>query len=54
MFLPAVSGATAVENALKLALVAQFPERHILALKAGFGGKTLFALTGTANPSYKL
>ena len=22
-------------------------------LKAGFGGKTLFALTGTANPSYK-
>ncbi len=52
-FLPAVSGATAVENALKVALVAQFPKRHILALKAGFGGKTLFALTGTANPSYK-
>ena len=52
-FLPAVSGATAVENALKVALVAQYPKRHILALKAGFGGKTLFALTGTANPSYK-
>jgi len=52
-FLPAVSGATAVENALKVALVAQFPKRHILALKAGFGGKTLLALTGTANPSYK-
>jgi acetylornithine/succinyldiaminopimelate/putrescine aminotransferase len=52
-FLPAVSGATAVENALKIALVAQYPKRHILALKAGFGGKTLFALTGTANPSYK-
>ncbi len=51
--LPAVSGATAVENALKLALVAQFPKRHILALKAGFGGKTLLALTGTANLSYK-
>ncbi|MFO0949800.1 MAG: aminotransferase class III-fold pyridoxal phosphate-dependent enzyme [Isosphaeraceae bacterium] len=51
--LPAVSGASAVENALKLALVAQFPRRHILALKAGFGGKTLFALTGTANPKYK-
>jgi len=50
---PAVSGATAVENALKLALVAQFPKRHVLALKAGFGGKTLLALTGTANPSYK-
>ena len=52
-FLPAVSGATAVENALKVALVARFPKRHILALKAGFGGKTLLALTGTANPSYK-
>jgi acetylornithine/succinyldiaminopimelate/putrescine aminotransferase len=51
--LPAVSGATAVENALKIALVVQFPRRHILALKAGFGGKTLLALSGTANPSYK-
>jgi acetylornithine/succinyldiaminopimelate/putrescine aminotransferase len=51
--LPAVSGATAVENALKLALVAQHPKRHVLALKAGFGGKTLLALTGTANPAYK-
>jgi acetylornithine/succinyldiaminopimelate/putrescine aminotransferase len=52
-FLPAVSGATAVENALKIALIAQFPKRHVLALEAGFGGKTLLALTGTANPSYK-
>jgi acetylornithine/succinyldiaminopimelate/putrescine aminotransferase len=51
--LPAVSGATAVENALKVALVAQFPKRHVLALKAGFGGKTLLALTGTATPAYK-
>jgi acetylornithine/succinyldiaminopimelate/putrescine aminotransferase len=51
--LPAVSGATAVENALKVALVAQFPRRHVLALKAGFGGKTLLALTGTATPTYK-
>lgn len=51
--LPAVSGATAIENALKLALVAQFPRRHILALKSGFGGKTLFALAGTWNSSYK-
>jgi acetylornithine/succinyldiaminopimelate/putrescine aminotransferase len=51
--LPAVSGATAVENALKVALVAQFPKRHVLALKAGFGGKTLLALTGTWNRSYK-
>jgi acetylornithine/succinyldiaminopimelate/putrescine aminotransferase len=51
--LPAVSGASAVEMALKLALVAQFPRRHVLALKSGFGGKTLFALTGTWNSSYK-
>jgi acetylornithine/succinyldiaminopimelate/putrescine aminotransferase len=51
--LPAVSGATAVENALKIALVAQFPRRYILALKAGFGGKTLLALTSTWNASYK-
>jgi acetylornithine/succinyldiaminopimelate/putrescine aminotransferase len=51
--LPAVSGATAVENALKIALVAQFPRRHVLALKAGFGGKTLLSLTATANQSYK-
>jgi acetylornithine/succinyldiaminopimelate/putrescine aminotransferase len=51
--LPAVSGATAIENALKIALVAQFPRRHVLALKAGFGGKTLLALTGTWNASYK-
>jgi acetylornithine/succinyldiaminopimelate/putrescine aminotransferase len=51
--LPAVSGASAVESALKLALVAQFPKRHVLALKAGFGGKTLFALTGTWNTAYK-
>jgi acetylornithine/succinyldiaminopimelate/putrescine aminotransferase len=51
--LPAVSGATGVENALKIALAAQYPRRHVLALKAGFGGKTLLALTGTWNRSYK-
>jgi len=51
--LPAVSGAGAVENALKVGLVAQFPRRHVLALKSGFGGKTLFALTGTWNAAYK-
>jgi acetylornithine/succinyldiaminopimelate/putrescine aminotransferase len=50
---PAVSGATAVENALKLALVAQYPRRHVLALRGGFGGKTPLSLTGTANPAYK-
>jgi acetylornithine/succinyldiaminopimelate/putrescine aminotransferase len=51
--LPAVSGASAVENALKLGLVAQFPRKYVLAFKGGFGGKTLFALTGTARASYK-
>jgi acetylornithine/succinyldiaminopimelate/putrescine aminotransferase len=51
--LPAVSGASAVENALKVALVAQYPRRHVLALKSGFGGKTLLALTGTWNATYK-
>jgi len=51
--LPAVSGATAVENGLKLALVAQYPRRHVLALKSGFGGKTLFALTATWKSVYK-
>jgi acetylornithine/succinyldiaminopimelate/putrescine aminotransferase len=50
---PAVSGAGAVENALRLGLVAQFPKRHVLAFRGGFGGKTLLALTGTANASYK-
>jgi acetylornithine/succinyldiaminopimelate/putrescine aminotransferase len=51
--LPAVSGAGAVENALRLGLVAQFPRRYVLAFRGGFGGKTLLALTGTANASYK-
>src|SRR5262249_1288731 len=33
---PAVSGASAVESALKLALVAQYPRRHVVALESGF------------------
>ena len=44
---PAVSGASAVEHALKLALACQYPRDYVLALQGGFGGKTLFALTGT-------
>jgi acetylornithine/succinyldiaminopimelate/putrescine aminotransferase len=52
-FLPAVSGASAVENALRIGLTVQHPRNYVLALKGGFGGKTLLALTGTANPSYK-
>lgn len=50
---PAVSGASAVEHALQIALTIQ-PERpHVLALQGGFGGKTLGALTGTSRPRYK-
>jgi acetylornithine/succinyldiaminopimelate/putrescine aminotransferase len=51
--LPAVSGASAVEQALKIALSSQFPRTHVLALRGGFGGKTLLALTGTWKPSLK-
>ncbi len=50
---PAVSGGSAVEHALKLGLLAQSPKSFIVALKGGFGGKTLLALSGTAKPSYK-
>lgn len=50
---PAVSGGSAVEHALKLALIAQFPKKYVVALTGGFGGKTLLALTGTAKDSYK-
>lgn len=52
-FVPAVSGASAVENGLRLALAAQHPRRVVLAFRGGFGGKTLLALTGTADGSYK-
>ena len=51
--LPAVSGASAVENALRIGLAAQSPRKYVLALQGGFGGKTLLALTGTAKASYK-
>ncbi|MBA4018922.1 MAG: hypothetical protein C0483_17275 [Pirellula sp.] len=51
--LPAVSGASAVEQALKLGLIAAFPRTHVLALEGGYGGKTLFALTATAKPALK-
>jgi acetylornithine/succinyldiaminopimelate/putrescine aminotransferase len=50
---PAVSGASAVEHALRLGLVVQHPKTHVLAFKGGFGGKTLLALTGTAKSTYK-
>src|SRR5262249_6577711 len=47
------SGATAVENALRIGLAAQYPKQFVLAFKGGFGGKTLLALTGTARNAYK-
>jgi acetylornithine/succinyldiaminopimelate/putrescine aminotransferase len=50
---PAVSGASAVEHALKLGLASQFPRDWVLALRGGFGGKTLLALTGTWKPTLK-
>jgi acetylornithine/succinyldiaminopimelate/putrescine aminotransferase len=50
---PAVSGASAVEHALQLGLVAQHPKNYVLAFTGGFGGKTLLALTGTAKSTYK-
>lgn len=50
---PAVSGASAVEQALKIGLCCQSPRNHVLALQGGFGGKTLFALTGTWKPALK-
>jgi len=51
--IPAVSGASAIEHALKIGLACQFPRTHVLALQGGYGGKTLFALTGTAKPALK-
>ena len=51
--LPAVSGASGVETALRIALTVQYPRRYAIVLKGGFGGKTLLALTGTWNVSYK-
>ena len=48
-----MSGGSAVEHALKLGLLAQSPKSFIVALKGGFGGKTLLALSGTSKPSYK-
>jgi acetylornithine/succinyldiaminopimelate/putrescine aminotransferase len=50
---PAVSGASAVEHALKIALACQSPRDYVVALQGGFGGKTLFALTGTWKQSLK-
>ena len=50
--LPAVSGASAVENALRLGLIAQHPRNYVLALQGGFGGNTLFSPPGTPSRHY--
>ena len=52
-FIPAGSGAAAVETALKVGLVSQTRGDYVLALRGGFGGKTLFALTGTDSDRLK-
>lgn len=51
---PAVSGASAAENALRMALAAQWPKKHVVVLRGGFGGKTLLALTGTEKRRYRI
>ena len=48
---PAVSGASAVETAMTLALLARPARRKILVFRQNFAGKTLAALTATAQES---
>jgi acetylornithine/succinyldiaminopimelate/putrescine aminotransferase len=50
---PAVSGATAVEAAIAIALLAKAPQKRVVALKLGFGGKTLVSLIGTSRERFK-
>ncbi|MCM2369150.1 aminotransferase class III-fold pyridoxal phosphate-dependent enzyme [Aporhodopirellula aestuarii] len=52
--IPAVSGATATEAALTFALLAAAPKKKIVALKGGFGGKTLISLIVTSRDRYKV
>ncbi|MFE9776129.1 aminotransferase class III-fold pyridoxal phosphate-dependent enzyme [Streptomyces sp. NPDC005931] len=47
---PAVSGASAVENALILARLARPEQRRIVVFKHNYGGKTLVSLLATAAP----
>jgi acetylornithine/succinyldiaminopimelate/putrescine aminotransferase len=37
-----------------MALAAQWPKKHIVVLRGGFGGKTLLALTGTEKRRYRI
>jgi thioester reductase-like protein len=51
--LMSVSGASAVEKALSLALLAAPSKPYVIVFKGGFSGKTLFSLTGTAKEKYR-
>ncbi len=52
-FVPAVSGGSAVEQALKLALSVSNTGSEVIVMRRGYSGKTLFALTGTASAFYR-
>lgn len=52
-FVPAVSGGSAVEQALKLALSVSNTGSEVIVMRRGYSGKTLFALTGTASDFYR-
>ncbi len=50
---PAVSGASAVDSALTLALLSTPKKTHIICFKGGFSGKSLLSLTGTEKEKYR-
>jgi len=52
-YVPAVSGAGAIEAALRMALTVQFPRTHVIIMRGGYAGKTLVALTGTERAKYR-
>ncbi len=51
--LPAVSGSTAIESAMTMALLAGFPRKKVIALRQGYSGKTLIALAETDRDHFK-
>lgn len=52
-YVPAVSGASAVEAAMKMALTISFPRTHLVVMRGGYSGKTLVALSGTERGWYR-
>ena len=52
-FVPAVSGASAVESAIRMALTISYPRTHLLVMRGGYAGKTLVALAGTERRWYR-